>query len=113
MKVSVMCRKLFCGMLVALATTIPSLAFAEKAKPSTAIKDKAEPTVVEMFSAMKSGEIEVKLIVKDSTTGSVLIKNKSGKPLSIKLPEAFAGVPVAAQFGGMGGGGMACITNRP
>jgi hypothetical protein len=67
----------------------------------------AAATEVELFAAMKSGEIEVKLIAKDSTTGNVLIRNKTGQPLSIKLPEAFAGVPVAAQFGGggLGGGG--------
>lgn len=66
-------------------------------------------TTVEMFDAIKAGDIDVRLIPKDSTGGIVLVKNKSKKPLTIKMPEAFAGVPVAAQFGGgMGGmgGGM-------
>jgi len=66
---------------------------------------------VDVFDAIKAGDIEVRLIPKDSTGGMVLVKNKSKKPLTIKMPEAFAGVPVAAQFcgggmGGMGGGGM-------
>lgn len=60
---------------------------------------------VELFSAIDSGAIQVKLIPQDSKGGNLLIKNKSDKPLTIKLPEAFAGVPVAAQFGGGGGGG--------
>ena len=30
--------------------------------------------------------------------------NNTNQPLNLKLPEAFAGVPVAAQFGGAGGG---------
>lgn len=69
---------------------------------------KPEPEKVDLFAAMESGDIEVKLIPKDSTTGNVLITNKTKKPLSIRLPDAFAGVPVAAQFGcpgGPGGGG--------
>jgi hypothetical protein len=60
-----------------------------------------------MFDAMKAGDIDVKLFLKDSTGGTVTITNKTKKPLTIKLPEAFAGVPVQAQFGGgMMGGGM-------
>jgi hypothetical protein len=68
----------------------------------------AAGAAVDVFDAMKAGDIDVRLIPKDSTGGVVLVKNKSKKPLTIKMPEAFAGVPVAAQFGGgMGGmGGM-------
>lgn len=65
----------------------------------------AEPEQVELFAAIDAGDIEVKLICKDSTTGNVIITNKTKKPLAIKMPEAFAGVPVAAQFGGCPGGG--------
>ncbi len=52
---------------------------------------------VEMFAAMKSGEIEVKLIQIDSKEANVLITNKTKRPLSVRLPETFAGVPVLAQ----------------
>ena len=55
---------------------------------------------VEMFSAMAQGQIEVKLIPKDSTQSRVIIENKTKKALSVKLPDAFAGVPVLAQLGG-------------
>jgi hypothetical protein len=72
------------------------------AKPEA---DKPAGEQVDLFAAMESGDIEVKLICKDSTTGNVLITNKTKKPLSIKLPDAFAGVPVAAQFGCPGGPG--------
>lgn len=63
---------------------------------------------VEFFSAMDSGEIKVKFIPRDSTEATVMIENKTKKPLNVKLPAAFAGVPVLKQFGGggMGGGGM-------
>ncbi|MEX0714501.1 MAG: hypothetical protein WD278_19345, partial [Pirellulales bacterium] len=61
---------------------------------------------VEMFQAMESGQIAVKFIPKDSSQARVMITNKTDKPLNVKLPEAFAAVPVLAQMGGMGGGGM-------
>jgi hypothetical protein len=64
---------------------------------------------VEFFEAIKAGDIAVKLIPKDAKEANVIIENKAKQPLEIKLPDAFAGVPVLAQFGGMGGmggGGM-------
>ena len=69
---------------------------------STKSKDDAE--TVELFDAIKSGDIEVRVIAKDATAGNVLIKNVTARRLAIKLPEAFAAVPVAAQFGGPLGG---------
>jgi len=63
-----------------------------------------EDATVEMFEAIENGQITVRLIPKDSTLCNVLVENKSEKPLNVKLPDAFAGVPVLAQLGGMGGG---------
>nr|HPM81878.1 hypothetical protein [Candidatus Anammoximicrobium sp.] len=71
--------------------------------------DKAGPAAkrVELFEAIKAGDIAVKLIPKDAKEANVLIENKAKQPLEIKLPEAFAGVPVLAQIGGgFGGGGF-------
>lgn len=105
------------AVMIALSTFVLTSATSQAAK-SGSRKANAEPrTSVEFFSAMKSGEIEVKFIAQSAKEGNVIIKNKSGKPLSIKLPGAFAGVPkgtpVLPQFGGgggmgggMGGGGM-------
>ena len=68
----------------------------------------AEPvdgfTSVEMFKAMEDGEIEVSFVPKDSSQANVIVENKSDKPLAIKMPEAFAAVPVLKQAG-FGGGG--------
>ena len=61
--------------------------------------------IVEMFKAIESGRIEVKLIPKNSKQSRVRIFNKTDKPLNVELPRAFAGVPVLAQFGGGGFGG--------
>jgi hypothetical protein len=60
---------------------------------------------VEMFAAIEKGDIAVKLIPKDSTESRVLIENKTDRPLNVKLPEAFAGVPVLAQNQGGAGNG--------
>lgn len=63
----------------------------------------------EWFAAMDAGQIDVKIIPQDATKATVLVKNLTDKPLDVKLPQAFASVPVLAQGmmgGGMGGGGM-------
>ncbi len=59
---------------------------------------------VDVFKAMEEGEVDVKFIPKDAKEAVLLIENKTDKPLNVKFPEAFAGVPVLAQFGGGGGG---------
>ena len=69
-------------------------------------KDEPAVKTVELFAAMESGEIDVKLIPKNSKQATVLIENKGDQPLRIKLPDAFAGVPVLAQMGMGGMGGM-------
>jgi hypothetical protein len=57
-----------------------------------------------LFKAMKDGQANVTFIAKNDHEARILIKNNTTKPLRLKLPEAFAGVPVAAQFAGGGGG---------
>ncbi len=95
--------------VAALVVTVGLLSTRANAVERSADGSKSEPTVkeVELFAAMESGEIDVKLIPKNSKQSTVIIENKGDAPLRIKLPDAFAGVPVLAQMGmGMGGGGM-------
>lgn len=75
-----------------------------KGRPQKAGAYDPSHETVEMFDAMEAGQIEVKLIPKDSTQARVFVKNKTNKPLNVKLPEAFAARPVLAQIGGGGGG---------
>ena len=90
-------------VLVLLATTV--WAAERRARlTKTGSYNPADPTV-EMFEAIEKGDIAVKLIPKDSTLCRVLIENKTDKPLNVKLPATFAGVPALAQFGGGGMGG--------
>lgn len=89
------------ALAVAMACTPALLSAANR--PGKAA---GEAETVEMFAAIEKGQIDVKLIPKDSTQCRVMIENKTKKPLSVKLPEAFAGVPVLGQgLAGAGGGG--------
>ncbi len=47
----------------------------------------------------------MRLIPKDDTQSRMIITNKTKQPLNVKLPDVFAGRPVLAQAGGLGGGG--------
>ncbi len=62
----------------------------------------AEARQVEFFEAIEAGEIEVEFIPRNAERANVLIENQGEQPLVIQLPDAFAGVPVLAQFGGVG-----------
>ncbi len=73
--------------------------------------DEAAALNVGLFEAMDAGQVDVKFIPQDAKKANVLIKNLTDKPLHLRLPNAFASVPVLAQgmmggMGGMGGGGM-------
>ena len=93
------------GSVVALLLLAATVWAAEGRKHRAKLGDynPADPTV-EMFAAIEKGDIAVKLIPKDSTQCRVLIENKTDKPLNVKLPETFAGVPALAQFDDFGGG---------
>jgi hypothetical protein len=89
--------------LIAVALSV-RLAPAADATPSS--KTTATPAV-DLFDAVENNQAEVKFIAKNDHDARLLIKNNTKQPLNLKLPEAFAGVPVLAQFGGgaRGGGG--------
>jgi hypothetical protein len=104
---------MFRAVLVSvLAVTAGSLLAAE---PARRARGGAEARQVELFSAIDAGELEVRFIPKNAQSANVMIRNKTDQPLTVRLPEAFAGVPVLAQpaggaagaanLGGAGGGG--------
>lgn len=81
-----------------VSSSAPVRAADAPTKPSRATtKVKTPANTVELFDGMKSGDIEVKLIASDATKGNVIVTNKTKQPISVKLPKAFAGVPVLAQ----------------
>jgi hypothetical protein len=87
---------------IAAIVAIPVAVFA--ASPVSKTVDKETGPAVGLFEGMASGDIEVTVVAKDAKEGMLTVKNKANKPLTIKLPEAFAAVPVLAQRGGARGG---------
>ena len=94
---------------VCCAVVLSGFGVASAAEPSLAAgKTTAQASARDLFEAERAGLIAVKFTPDDSRSAQIAFLNKSGKPLTIRLPAAFAGVPVLAQMGGMGmgGGGM-------
>ncbi|MCG8648812.1 MAG: hypothetical protein MI861_03210 [Pirellulales bacterium] len=60
----------------------------------------------EMFAAVDAGQIDVKFIPTNAARANVLIENKTDQVLHVKLPEAFAAVPVLGQFNQQQGFGL-------
>lgn len=97
-------RIVFAASLLAIGLPLGSSADETKSKAPKPGQYNPGDKTVDLFDAMKSGEVEVKLIPKDSTQARVFITNRTNQPLNVRLPNAFAGVPVLAQVGGAGGG---------
>ena len=98
-----LCCALFAALLVFAGITTP-------VATADSLADTAEnaPREVELFAAMERGEVDVVLIPRDSKKVTIQVANKTDKPLSVRLPAAFAGVPVLAQlFPPPGGGPLA------
>jgi hypothetical protein len=96
------------AILAALLVLPALLLSAERRTSRNAGTTTPDAPMVEMFTAMESNDIEVKMIPKDETEARVFIRNKTQRPLNVKLPDAFAGVPVLAQAragGAVGGAG--------
>jgi hypothetical protein len=64
-----------------------------------------QPQGTDLFQAIDNHQVDVKFIAKSDHDARVLVKNNTNQPLTLHMPEAFAGVPALAQFGGGGGGG--------
>lgn len=89
-------------LLIASSSALVSAAEPTSARALKPGQYNPADTSVDFFAAVKQGDIEVKMVHKDASQGKLFIKNKSGKPLNVKLPDTFVGVH--AQMGGMGGG---------
>lgn len=77
----------------------------EPARSSGSRTAPATHSAEDLFAAEAAGLVEVKYVPNDSRSAQIIVKNRSRKPLSLRMPTAFAGVPVLAQMMGMGGGG--------
>jgi hypothetical protein len=96
----------FAALFLTLGS-LTQLAHAADAKPAD--QPAATGAPVEFFQAIDDKLVEVKFIAKSSHEARVLITNNGKQPVNLQLPQAFAGVPILAQFGGggnRGGGGF-------
>ncbi|MDO5580291.1 MAG: hypothetical protein Q4G69_04100 [Planctomycetia bacterium] len=98
-------------LLVMLAMGIfsaASLSFSADKGSAASKEAKTNHRQVNLFNAMEQGLVDVKFVAKSTMDSTLTVKNKSGEPLVIDMPSAFAGVPIVAQFdapGGFGGFG--------
>ena len=99
--------RLILGSMLSLSVTV-AIASEPAASSSTGDTDRSEDAIG-LFTAMAAGDVEVRLVPRNATRANLMVENKTDGPLHLRLPEAFAGVPVLAQFGGglggRGGGG--------
>jgi hypothetical protein len=65
--------------------------------------------VPDLFEAEEQQLVSLKYIPNNAKSAQIIVTNRTRRPLTLRLPAAFAGVPVLAQMGmgGMGGGGQA------
>lgn len=87
--------------LLLVATMVASTASAREPR-SRSLATASETH--ELLQAEEAGLVTVKYIPNDSRSAQIVVTNRSDRPLSLRLPEVFAGVPVLAQLGGGGGG---------
>ncbi len=85
------------GLVIGLGSVPSATAKESKSSP-------VESAVVELFAGIDDGTVVATVIPRDSKKVTLQLKNTSDKLITIRLPEAFAAVPVQAQFG-VGGGG--------
>ena len=100
-------KRSFMPVMICLAVLACQTRAVDAKKNSSILtaKPKKGSTPVEFFQAISDDQIEAKFIPKNAEGATVIVKNKTDKPLSIQMPAAFAGLPVLAQIGGAGGGG--------
>ena len=93
----------FLGLIVSLTAVV---AQARDAGTSKQPLNRQAAEVHDVLDAEAAGLVTVKFIPNDSRSAQILVTNKSNQPLTLKMPAAYAGVPVLRQMGpgGMGGG---------
>src|SRR5271156_5690788 len=90
-------------LLPALSAPRPVAMAADTASKTVLVT--AKTPAVDLFKGMKSGQLEVRAIPKNSAEIRVFVRNKTDEPLRVKLPEAFGAVHILAQLGGGARGG--------
>jgi hypothetical protein len=97
--------RLLATVCVAVALMAGSVDAKKKSKGAiTKLTVDPKAPVVQLFEAMDDKKIAVKLIQISSKKGNLLVENMTDETITVQLPEAFVGVHVLNQIGGLGGG---------
>ncbi len=56
-----------------------------------------QQAAVDLFTAMESGQVEARIIPRNSEQCQLIVRNKTDQPLTVALPASFGAVPVLAQ----------------
>lgn len=90
-----------CGVIVAPARD----GFAAESARNNSVTAPAS-AVSDLFEAEERQQVSIQYIPNNSKSAQIIVTNRTRSPQTLRLPAAFAGVPVLAQMGGgMGGGG--------
>ena len=88
----------FVGALIVLASSQTAVA-AESASATSA------SGLPDLFEAEAQQLVSLRYIPNNAKSAQIIVTNRTRRPLTLRLPDAFAGIPVLAQMGGMGGMG--------
>lgn len=99
------------ALLFALAVAMAPLAgFAagkqERIKPIRKPSYDPEAERVGLFEGLEEEKLSYKMIMKDRSAGTLLVKNDTDEPITVDLPPGLVGVHVIGQFDDAGGGGF-------
>ena len=84
--------------------SLSHLSYAATASSKATSAPPASNETVDFFSAVEDGQAEATFVARNDHEARLIVTNKTNQPLNLRMPAAFAGVPVLPQFGGGGGG---------
>ena len=90
----------FVGALIVSASSQAAIAAESASATSTSASG-----VPDLFEAEAQQLVSLRYIPNNAKSAQIIVTNRTRRPLTLRLPDAFAGIPVLAQMGGMGGGG--------
>jgi len=90
-----------------LVAALPSGRAAEPRRAAAERSLATSGSAPDIFEAEDQGLVSLRYIPNDARSAQVIVVNLSRRPLTLRMPAGFAGVPVLAQMGMGGGGGGA------
>jgi hypothetical protein len=97
------CASIFCGVVF----TCGLIVWADIATHAAESASATAAAVPDLFEAEERQLVSLRYIPNDAKSAQIIVTNRTRRPLTLRLPASFAGIPVLAQMGmgGMGGGG--------